>query len=180
LTAPPDPPLTDGVITLRPFAAGDVAAVTAACQDAEIARWTIVPSPYTEEDARAFVAQTREGWRDGRFWNFAIVDTASRELLGSIGVRLVDANGQIGYWVKREARGRGVATRALRLLSDWAMTELGFRRLQLLTEPENTASQRVAEGAGFTREALLRSYIELKGRRVDAYMYALLPADRRP
>ena len=49
--------------------------------------------------------------------------------------------------------------------------------MQLLTEPENLASQRVAEKAGFRREALLRSYVELKGRRRDVYMYALLRED---
>ncbi len=89
----------------------------------------------------------------------------------------VDGNVQFGYWVKREARGRGVATRALRLLSRWAVAELGAARLQLVTEPENDASQRVAEKAGFRREALLRAYVDLRGRRPDVYMYALLRED---
>lgn len=84
---------------------------------------------------------------------------------------------QVGYWVKREARGRGVATRALRLLSRWAFDELGARRVQLIAQPENLASQRVAEKAGFQREGLLRAYAELKGRRPDFHMYSLLPGD---
>jgi len=52
--------------------------------------------------------------------------------------------------------------------------EHGFARLQLIVEPENLASIRVAEKAGFRREARLRSYIELRGARRDVYMYALL------
>jgi RimJ/RimL family protein N-acetyltransferase len=70
-----------------------------------------------------------------------------------------------------------VATRALRLLSRWALSEHGLARVQLIVEPENVASIRVAENAGFQREALLRSYIELKGRRRDVYLYALLADD---
>jgi RimJ/RimL family protein N-acetyltransferase len=157
-------------IVLRPFAAGDVGAVTAACQDPEISRWTPVPSPYTEDDARAFIA----GVPNAR----AIVDAETDELLGSIGWRLVDQdNVQIGYWVKREARGRGVATRALRLLSRWAFDELRSGRVQLLAEPENEVSQRVAEKAGFRREGLLRRYLNVKGARRDAFMFSLVRED---
>ena len=97
------------------------------------------------------------------------------ELLGSIGWRIVDqGNFQIGYWVKTEARGRGAATRALRLLSRWALDELGLPRAQLLAEPANRASQRVAEKVGFRRECVLRSYLDVRGERRDGVMFALL------
>jgi RimJ/RimL family protein N-acetyltransferase len=87
------------------------------------------------------------------------------------------SKGHFGYWVGKDARGRGVATRALRLLTRWAAEEHGLARLQLIVEPENVASIRVAEKAGFTREALLRSYIELRGARRDVYLYALIRED---
>ena len=161
--------LEDEQVALRPLAEEDVPALVAACQDPEIPRWTSVPSPYTEEDARAFL-----GGAEGVS---AILDAATGDFLGTIGWRWVDDNVQFGYWVKREARGRGVASRALRLLSRWAIAELGAARLQLLTEPENGASQRVAEKAGFRREALLRAHVDLKGRRPDVYMYVLLRED---
>jgi RimJ/RimL family protein N-acetyltransferase len=158
--------LEDDEIHLRPFTEDDVPAITAACQDREIPRWTPVPSPYTEDDAREFIQAVPNAR--------AIVDSRTDELVGSIGWRWVDGNVQIGYWVKRDARSRGVATRALRLISHWAIDELGAARVQLVTEPANVASQRVAEKAGFTREGLLRSYLELKGLRRDAVMYSLL------
>jgi [ribosomal protein S5]-alanine N-acetyltransferase len=82
-----------------------------------------------------------------------------------------------GYWTKKDARGRDVAPRALRLLIRWAVREHGVARLQLIVEPANTASIRVAEKAGFRHEGFLRSYIELKGTRRDVYLYALLPED---
>jgi len=163
--------LEDGEVRLRPFTEDDVPAITAACQDPEISRWTRVPSPYTAEDARTFVRAVSEN-------AFAVVDRESGELLGSIGARASDQGVvDIGYWVKREARGRGVATRALRLLSRWAVDELGADRLQLITEPANKASQRVAEKAGFQREGVLRSLLEIKGRRRDFVMFSLLPRD---
>jgi RimJ/RimL family protein N-acetyltransferase len=84
---------------------------------------------------------------------------------------------EIGYWLAPEARGRGAATRALRLLSSWALRELPIARLQLTTDVENDASQRVATRAGFTREAVLRAWFDDRGERRDAVMFSLLPGE---
>jgi RimJ/RimL family protein N-acetyltransferase len=162
--------LQDDVVRLRRFTDEDIPTIIAACQDPEIPRWTGVPSPYTDEDARFFLHQTEETV-------FAITERASGELLGAIGIRDVDQeNAQIGYWVKREAHGRGVATRALKLVSRYAIAERGAGRVQLFTEPGNVASQRVAEKAGFVREGILRRYLNIKGRR-DGVIFSLLPDD---
>jgi RimJ/RimL family protein N-acetyltransferase len=164
--------LEEGDLVLRSFVAADIPAIVAACQDPEIPRWTSVPSPYTQEDARSFLAGTPN------VHSVAVVDSADDELLGCVGYQLLDhSRATFGYWVAREARGRGVGSRALRLLSRWALREHGLARVQLIVEPDNVASVRVAENAGFRREALLRSYIELKGRRRDVYLYALLAED---
>jgi RimJ/RimL family protein N-acetyltransferase len=162
--------LEDGDIALRPLAEADVPALTAAAQDPLVPYYTSVPENYTEDDAREFIAR---GGND-----YAIVDAESDELLGVVGFILRDhRRGNFGYWVARDARGRGAATRALRLLTRWAAEEHDLARLDLIVEPENLASIRVAEKAGFRREALLRSYIELRGGRRDVYMYALLRED---
>jgi RimJ/RimL family protein N-acetyltransferase len=139
--------LQDEAIKLRAFIEDDIPAIAAACRDPEIQRWTRVPSPYTEDDARAFVTATNEH-------ALAIADRASGELLGAVGARIHDERViDVGYWVKREARGRGLAARALKLISRWAFQELGAARVQLVTEPENRPSQRVAEKAGFRARA---------------------------
>jgi len=173
----PVAPLTDGEIVLRLFEEHDVAALLAASRDADIPRLTNLPELQSEEWVRAWLERVAELWRDGARANFAVADAASNELLGSIGLRLVDGNGQAWYWTLPAARGRGTATRALRLLARWAFDDLGLARVQLLAEPENEASQRVAEKAGFQREGLLRSYFELKGRRADGLMFARLRDD---
>ena len=164
--------LEGGDLALRPFTEADVPAIAAACQAPEIPRWTSVPSPYGEEDARAFVRGL------GNERSFAVVDSETDELFGSLGFWLEDqGRAGFGYWTRKEARGRGVASRALRLLAGWAAREHGLARLQLMVEPANRASIRVAEKAGFRREGLLRSYIEVKGTRRDVYLYALLPEE---
>ena len=163
--------LEDEEIVLREPTDDDVPALTEALQDPEIPRWTRVPSPYTEDDARAWLASTDEE-------RFLIVDRGTGELLGGVGLRPdEDGAAEIGYWVKREARGRGVAPRAVRLASEWGLRDFGLARISLMTEPENTASQRVAEKAGYRREGLLRSWMEIKGERRDFVMFSLLPED---
>jgi RimJ/RimL family protein N-acetyltransferase len=178
---PPNPPLSDGVVTLRPWGEeGDVEAITAACNDQAISEFLdLIPSPYTEDDAREFIAHCREGWADGTQTNFAITDAESAAAIGSIGVRWLEPEqgvAETGYWVAPQARGHGVGTRALRLVSRWTISDHGLERLQLRADEQNLASRKVAENAGFTQEGVLRSsrYNPRLGRRVDFVMYSLL------
>ena len=180
--APPEPPLRDGVVELRPWGEdGDVEAITAACNDRAIAEFLdVIPFPYTEADAREFIARTREGWSNGTTSTFAVV--VEGKAVGSIGVswkRPDDGVAEVGYWVAPEARGRGVGTRALKLAARWVFGRQGMERLQLRADERNPASRRVAEKAGFTQEGILRSshYNPRLDRRVDFVMYSLLRAE---
>jgi RimJ/RimL family protein N-acetyltransferase len=145
------PRLEDGVIALRPPEPDDVDAITAACQDPEIPRWTRVPSPYTREHAVEFVERATRTRRHGTDASFVVVDAETGELLGATGVHRLDGEDggpEVGYWIKREARGRGVATRALRLVTDWVCRDLG-KRLLLQADVRNATSQRVAQKVGY-------------------------------
>jgi RimJ/RimL family protein N-acetyltransferase len=145
------PTLRNGDLILRPKRAEDADAITAACQDPEIPRWTLVPTPYTRADAEAFIAGSERDAADGRAANLVAVDADGR-LLGSFSVMELDRApgfGEIGYWVAADARGRGVATRAVRLLADWARRELNLTRIEVLPHRDNAPSRRVAEKAGF-------------------------------
>lgn len=175
----PDPPLGDGDIVLRAWRLSDVPALAAACQDPEIPRWTVVPSPYTEHHARDFIAGCGEDRYAGRELALAVVDQR-RALLGAIGLGRFewdDGKAEIGYWIARETRRRAVGARATRLLARWALTDLGLELLELLANPENEASQRLAKRAGVTREGVLRSYRRRHGRREDLVMFSLLAED---
>jgi RimJ/RimL family protein N-acetyltransferase len=168
--------LSDGVIRLRPFRAEDAEAIAIACDDPDTAKFIPgMPSPYTVEDARSYLEICERVWHTRERLPFGIVDEADR-VLGSIDVRLGDV-GSIGYQVGREARGRGVATRAVVLLSRWALRDGGVERLELMTHADNLASQRVAEKAGFVREGVLRSHLRFADGRRDSVLYSLLRAD---
>jgi RimJ/RimL family protein N-acetyltransferase len=174
------PDLADGELRLRPPERGDVDAVTVACQDPEIARFTRVPSPYERAHAEGWIAHAADAWRAGTEAVFVVVDTQGGELLGSVGLMRLDddrAVAEIGYWVAAGARQRGVATRSVRLVSRWAVRDLGVRRLELMTHVENVASQRVAASTGFVREGVLRSYVTLECGVSDVVMFSLLPRD---
>jgi RimJ/RimL family protein N-acetyltransferase len=181
---PPEPPLSDGVVSLRPWRADDAAELVAALDgDEEIARWLdSIPQPYTEADAHAWLAHARQAWTEDTGCPFAVLDASSGRILGGIGMRWNDrANqiGEIGYWARENARGSGLTTRALTLLTDWALETAGCERLVLRADTRNIPSQRVAERAGFVREGIERSarYSARQGRRVDFVVYSRLPSD---
>ena len=175
----PDPPLTDDVVTLREWTLDDVPAVTQACQDPEIPRWTTVPTPYTEADARGYIEMITDPALEDQV-NLAVTRVTDGVLVGSISLVIVKPKvGEIGYWAAAEARGHGYTPRALRLLSKWGFEELRLPRLQLGTFPGNRASERVAEKVGYQPEGVLRSYMEQRGKRRDVRMWSLLPDDLR-
>jgi [ribosomal protein S5]-alanine N-acetyltransferase len=166
-----------GLALRRPWRLEDVPRVAEICSDREISRWTRVPYPYDEEHARTWIEQTIQDWDERRHAAFAVTDAESGEVVGAIGLRFHEdyaLQASIGYWVAKGARRRGVATGALGLVSRWALRELGLPRVQLVTDPENAPSGLVAERAGFRREGLLRSYLELQGGRRDCLMFSLL------
>jgi RimJ/RimL family protein N-acetyltransferase len=173
---------SDGVVTLRAWREDDVPAIVEACRDPEVIYWTRVPDPYDESDAHEYIAQAEKTREEGSAISTAICDADSGDYLGSIDLRLArDGRGDIGYFVAAHARRRGVATRAVKLLADYGFRKLGLGRIEIVTHPENAVSQRVAEGAGFTREAVLHGYISLRDdSRSDAVMFSRVAATERP
>ncbi len=147
-------------VRLRPFRAEDSADVVDGCADPLTQRFVSnLPTPYTETDARWWIDVGAPAAWTGGGAAYAIADPATDRLLGAVGLsNPVPARGQleIGYWMRPAARGRGLATAATRALSEHAFAT-GTARLELLTEPENGPSQRVALAAGFRYEGLRRS-----------------------
>jgi RimJ/RimL family protein N-acetyltransferase len=174
--AGPVPVLSDGLVVLGPWSDGDLEWLATSCQDPEIERWTLVPSPYSIEDARCFVEVIAlEAWASGTGLHLAIADLATGERLGAIGLDVHDEQSSVarlGYWLAPEARGRGAASCALELLSDWGFAERGLYRLELEILDGNEASSRVARRCGYQLEGILRSRELHRGRRRDVALYA--------
>jgi len=169
----PQPPLTDGVVVLRMPDERDLHAIDQGITDPDVVRW-IGPS---EDTARQTLERNRSLWNDGTGATFSICRPDAR-CVGHIWINIVGSrHAEVGYWLLPHARGSGLATRSVRLISRWALRDLRLARLSLMTEPDNARSQRVAERCGFVREGMLRSYKEMAGRRVDCVVFSLLPTD---
>jgi RimJ/RimL family protein N-acetyltransferase len=171
---PPDPPLADAVVSLRPLAVTDIASVEAALLDPEICRWFDNRGVTAREVVERAVAR----WSAEEAAEFAVLDAG--ECVGSLWLTLAaDSRATVGYWLVQGARGKGLAAHALVLVSRWGFDELGVKRIGLLADPRNVASARVAARAGFQREGLLRCWVEVNGERVDQVSFSLLPTDSR-
>lgn len=168
----------------------DADAITAACQDAAISRWTTVPSPYTRDDADGFIAATHRWWRDEIEPAWAI-RRRDRDgvgaLLGMVSMRLraqpnrAPANGMIGYWMSAPARGHGYLTEAAQAVIDFAFAPEGLdlSRIEWRAIVGNTGSARVAQRLGFRYEGRLRGAISSPLGREDLWVAGLLAQDGR-
>jgi RimJ/RimL family protein N-acetyltransferase len=177
----PEEPLVEGPTALRPWRDSDLTAVVAACQDEEIPRWTRVPRNFGETDARAFLLNRHDAVSADASAPFAIVAVGENRLLGSVSLMRFDwehARGEVGYWLAADARGLGHATRAVRLICEWGFRSLGLERIDLLAATGNLSSRSVAERAGFTREATLRSHmVSTDGERLDMIAFGRLAGE---
>jgi [ribosomal protein S5]-alanine N-acetyltransferase len=180
----PAPDLDAGSFQLREIGLRDAPAVALASIDTEIPRFTYTPGHMTIEDATKWIQRAIDQRAIGLGARWAIIDRASNEFVGQVGLRIFKE--QVGicetfYWVSPAARRRGAGSTALRAITHWAFDQQMYRRAQLLVDPDNTASQAVAVKAGYQREGLLRAYgpagKELGAGR-DLVMYAMLPGDR--
>jgi RimJ/RimL family protein N-acetyltransferase len=156
------PELSDGRLSVRPFEPRDAPAVRDACDDPDVAHWIYgLPTPYLQDDAGEFIAESRSRLLIGDRARLAVCDARSGDLLGSVSLDLQPELGiaETGYWVKREARRRGVALGAARIAARLAFEELGVGRLELMTYPGNTASQALAHKLGLRHEGRLRGYL---------------------
>jgi RimJ/RimL family protein N-acetyltransferase len=149
----------------------DIVAIAVACQDPEIARFAVlIPSPYTANDALLFVEESLRKWNEREEATFVIENRETEEFYGVVSVELREG-GSVGYWVKPEARGKGIATDALTGTAEWARREHDITRLFLKTHPANVASQRVAEKADFRKVGVVSQTPPFRDGVADAILY---------
>jgi len=172
--------LTDGVISLEKLSDKHLAGLASLIEDPDVIENTRVPDPAPPGFERDWLKAYEDGGADGTRDGFAIEDAATGDFLGIAGLVAIEqkeSQAEIGYIVVREARGRGIATRALRLVTDYALGEVGLARVHLMIGSENAPSMRVAERCGYHREGVLRSLYVKPGHRADMVVYSRLPDD---
>ena len=174
-----------GDANVRPFVAGDAAALHAAVRAsiASLSHWfPWCRADYALADAEARVAACIAAWRDGSEYPFGIFaprdDADGQRLLGCVGLNRIDRaarSANLGYWIGEAHRGRGLATRAAAWTAECGFRQLDLARIDILVLPQNTASLRVAGKLGAVREGVLPRGIEFQGRRADAVLFSLSP-----
>ena len=171
-----------GQARLEPFAATHLQGVAAILADPDVQRFTRIAVPVPDGFAATWLQRYELGREEGSREAFAVVDGDER-LLGLALVPRIDTEArtaELGYVVSPDARRRGVATGALRLLTDWAFGHLDALRLELLIGTENEASKRVAVRNGYVREGVLRSLYVKPGVWEDTEIWSRLATDPTP
>ncbi|MFJ7334745.1 GNAT family N-acetyltransferase [Streptomyces sp. NPDC101110] len=186
----PRPDLHGHGLRLHPWNAGsgaDVDTWLRGLSDPEFRRWNTPLRPVTDRaSARESLLARAQSALEGTSVSFRVADAHSDASLGHIGVNEIKYHlkvARVGYWVLPEARGQGVATRALLLAARWALTELGLHRLELDHAVGHDASCRIAERCGFPYEGTLRDAIFEEDRHDafrDAHLHARLATDQEP
>jgi len=158
--------------------AGDIAAIAEASRDPETQR-RLNDGPLSEEAQRETVARTEQQWETGRAAPFVIADARDDRPLGLLNLQLREDEevANLAVSVFPEARGRGIASRALRLGALWGLRDLGLARVAAEAAVDNHASIRAIEKAGFQREGTLRAHCKTHGERHDCVMFSLVASD---
>jgi len=164
---------------LEPLGEPHLASVAAMFGDEDVLRYTRIPNPVPPGWEREWLEFYEEGRRQGTREAFAVVDTNGAFLgLGlAFGIDREGRQLELGYVVAPEARGRGVATRTLELLTEWGFAELDALRIELWISTDNEASKHVATKAGYQYEGTLRSFHFKQGIREDFEVWSRLPTD---
>lgn len=171
------PTLSDGVVVLRELREGDRAVVLSTMRDPLVAQWLNMPLAPTDRDFDSLVRLAHNGRLTGDRFDFTVTELDSDVSVGAvIASRRHRENYEVAYLAGPDGRGRGLMTRAVRLVCDWLLTA-GVGRIEVRTHPANEPSQRLAERCGFQREGLERKSIWLHGQRADAIVWSLLPSD---
>lgn len=175
--------LTDGVIRLRPYHVDDADELYRAVRESlsELQPWMPWCHPdYSIAESRDWLAARAEARSKGTEYDFRISDARTDEYLGGVGLNQIKESyrsANLGYWLKRSATGRGVATHAARLVARFGFEELNLVRIEIVAAVGNLASQRVAEKVGAVREGIMRKALIIRGVEHDAVLTALVADD---
>ncbi|MFE9009501.1 GNAT family N-acetyltransferase [Streptomyces sp. NPDC007875] len=173
---------SDEGLLLRPWAVEDAVVLQGAFQDATIRRWSMRRMT-SRAEAEEWIAAAGRQWQEERGAQWVVTHAVGGELLGRVALRWMDlfqGLAECAYWVLPHARGHGVAPRSLTTLSDWALKEVDFHRLELAHSDRNEASCRVADKAGFTFEGVRRSALRHADGWHDMHLHARIQGDAEP
>jgi RimJ/RimL family protein N-acetyltransferase len=179
----PDPPLQEDGLLLRGLVASDAPAMARAADDPAVLHFAYGDRHRLNEPgyAREFLGgRVADLLRRDSAVMLGVFTSDGSELLGATllwGLDLERGFGELGYWLGASARGRGVATRAVRATCRWGFDHLGLYRIEALTDPANPASDAVLERVGFAFEGVRRGADKRPDGYHDSRVFSLLRTD---
>ncbi|MGN6796539.1 MAG: GNAT family N-acetyltransferase [Gaiellaceae bacterium] len=177
----PEPALSDDAIWLDPLVEAHASELGWVLDgDLDTARFTRIPTNPDAAFLSGWLARYERAWEDGTAAGFAVRDTATGDAIGFAGLVQLDLEkeeAEIGYVVAPSARGRGVAGRAVELLTRWGFETLELQRIELRIDPANEISTRIARRAGYRHEGTLRSLYFKEGLRADVGVWSRVADD---
>lgn len=161
------------MIVLREYAESDLERLVSLANNENVSRYLVYtfPYPYTLADAEWWIGT-------GSNQNGAITRVVEYRglLVGSVGITPQsgwrDHLGEIGYWVAEDYWGKGIATAALRQMTDYGFNSRNFRKLVAPVLAPNIASMRVLEKCGYQREGILKDEVQKGGAYFDIHQFA--------
>jgi RimJ/RimL family protein N-acetyltransferase len=180
------PTLQYGLVTLRPSAEKDIDSIFNACQDPLIPEFTTVPATYTIDHAIDFVRSDPFSFAERRELRFVIdygngADTNFAGVISLHTINIKNHTAEIGYWMDKSLRGKGIGTIAAKMITDYGFRSLGFRRIDGLVDVDNLASQKLLTSAGFQKEGILRNKVSREdGRQIDMALFATTDSTWKP
>ena len=135
----------------------DLRLVRAASRDAALVGGTTLPDPYTDDEGLAFIERQWNRAERDEGLSLAIEDMDPARAVGATSLMLRRAEvADLGYWLVRDARGRGFGRETVELLVPWVLREMGVDAIEAFVRPANYASQRILDGCGFFMIGLRR------------------------
>lgn len=180
------PTLQYGLVTLRPSEEKDIDSIFTACQDPLIPAFTTIPAAYTIDHAIDFVRSDPFSFAERREFRF-VIDYGNGDDVKFAGVislhtiNIKNHTAEIGYWLEKSMRGKGIGTIAAKMITDYGFKTLGFRRIDGLADVDNTASQKLLTSAGYQKEGILRNKVTRDdGRQIDMALFATTDLTWKP
>ena len=163
------PTLSSEEITLRPVRPSDAQDIFKGAQDPEVSKFTSLPANYTLDMAIAFSGDRSNYRLINKFELIFLIeykDSSVKKFAGVISLHSIDIpnhRAEIGYWLAKDARGKGIGTKAAEIITEYGLMTLGFRRIEALVNDQNGASKRLLLKAGYEYEGLMKKYLTRPG-----------------
>lgn len=168
-------------LELMEYKESDMEEIVEKINDETITRYTLnIPHPYKEKDFLDFLEMIRKEKENGSSLTLCLHLREDGSAIGGIGLHKIESNNEtaeIGYWISKEHRGKGLVTEAVKALISYGFTEMGLHRIQAVIFEPNDISKKVLERVGFTYEGRIRERYLKDGRRYDGLMFSIISTD---